>query len=664
MNPVYRFFSSLRLTVVLLAISVLLVFLGSLAQVPEGLWNAQVRWFKSWVIIRQPGDALFVPPIFPGGHLLGLLLVINLLAAHFKRFQWTFQKFGIQLTHLGIIVVLVGQLATDKLSRESVLSFTEGETQAFTEHHRDVELVFTHEANANQNEVISFPQALVASKKAMLEPLSHPKLPFTVRVRDYHVNGALLSLADMEGAAKNVQWALTALESKYANPEQLPAQAKLDEGNPTLSVAWRKVLRAMKEDDVEIAKTVARIAADPARGKDLAQRIKAQLRTEMMDAFDQMGKDDLRWNEPQLGSETAYAAELERKGLGKQATELTPAASNGVGRSLHAIPRDESKSDNDGRNFNWAIVEITEGAKSLGTWLVSTRLNGGQSFEAGGQKWKVALRNERFPMSFGVQLLRARQESYQGTAQAREYASRVRIINPATGEDRETDISMNQPLRYEGLTFFQSSMNQGDKGPGAAAFMEALTGRPRSEFAGIEEKQGGRFSGLQTVENPSMLAPYTGCLLVGFGMLWQFLYHLTGFLAKRTGLPSPAFGVPSALLPICAVMIMVPDIFIAWIAIQNGSPFALAVVAVTPFIRAVLAWEVWKGRHLVFAMVLLFVPTTIAAPFAVKYWSTHGMMLGPVVVAQFIAFFGLAYIVFSHRPQTATTTPAAPAASV
>ena len=64
--------TSLRLTVWTLGISVVLVFLGSIAQVQEGLWDAQARWFKSWFIFREAKDPFWwVLPVFPGGHLLG-----------------------------------------------------------------------------------------------------------------------------------------------------------------------------------------------------------------------------------------------------------------------------------------------------------------------------------------------------------------------------------------------------------------------------------------------------------------------------------------------------------------------------------------------------------------------------------------------------------------
>jgi hypothetical protein len=41
-------------------------------------------------------------------------------------------------------------------------------------------------------------------------------------------------------------------------------------------------------------------------------------------------------------------------------------------------------------------------------------------------------------------------------------------------------------------------------------------------------------STLQVVRNPSWLAPYLACLLVGLGLTWQFMAHLIGYLKERT----------------------------------------------------------------------------------------------------------------------------------
>jgi len=639
MNAVLKFFTSLRLTVWLLGISVLLIYMGSWAQLDEGLWNAQVRWFQNWWIIRHAGDPWWVPPVFPGGHTIGALLVVNLLAAHIKRFTWNFQKFGIQLTHFGIIVMLVGQLITDETKVESYMDFTaEGQTKSYTTHHRDAELVFFHEADANHDEAISFPKAAVLDKGT----LTHAKLPFTVHVLDAGVNGDVVSVDDLKTAAGQLKGALAMVDGRFSSAESLAAGAKADAAMPVRLVVWRKALTQLGEKDPDIVVGATNVAKDPVRAKQLMEALKQDFHQQMMDA----------WN--QAGGERGYAVKLFKEGKIDEAERVPPAGNQGYGTTNFLYPLPENNSDEMGaQNFPWAIVELnsTADGKSLGRWLVSSMSGREQPFEVGKDKWRLTLRFERYYLPFSLKLDHAQQDSYIGTRKAKEYSSDVRVINPTTGENRPVHISMNYPLRYGGLTFYQSSMGAGRQGLDAAAFLEAYTGRPKADFADRERQATDRSSGLQVVENPSMLAPYSGCILVGFGMIWQFLLHLTGFLAKRAGLPGPSFGVPHALLPLCALLIFVPDIFLAVVAFSQGTLFILGVLAVTPFIRGALAWQVWKGRYHVFTMVFLLFATLLMLVFAIKYHQEYGRLLWPIVGCQFAAFVGLAYIVFSHEPE-------------
>src|ERR1051325_5239146 len=129
-NPLIKFFTSLRLTVVLLAFSIILVWVGTVAQADEGLYTAQARYFRHWFVM---GVTLFghrLPIPLPGGYLLGTMLLVNLVAAHISRFQFTWKKLGIHVAHAGVILLLVGQLVTDIFSRETQLQFSEGETKS------------------------------------------------------------------------------------------------------------------------------------------------------------------------------------------------------------------------------------------------------------------------------------------------------------------------------------------------------------------------------------------------------------------------------------------------------------------------------------------------------------------------------------------------------
>src|SRR5215475_13440302 len=136
-----KFFTSLRLTVVLLAFAIILVWVGTVAQADEGLYQAQTRYFKQWVVVGASMFGHHVPLVLPGGYLLGSLLLINLISSHLARFQFNWKKLGIHVAHAGIILLLVGQLATDIFSRETQIRFSEGETRSYAESPSNYELV-------------------------------------------------------------------------------------------------------------------------------------------------------------------------------------------------------------------------------------------------------------------------------------------------------------------------------------------------------------------------------------------------------------------------------------------------------------------------------------------------------------------------------------------
>src|SRR5262245_44923839 len=179
-----KILTSLRLTVILLAFGIVLVFVGTIAQADEGLYQAQARYFKHWFVwgINFFGHKIALP--LPGGYLIGTVLLINLTAAHIQRFQWTWKKAGIHLTHAGVVLLLVGQLATDLLSRETQLRFVEGQTKSWSESSMDYELAFLSDLDATNDQVVAIPASMLTHGGA----IAHDKLPFTLRVTHFWPN--------------------------------------------------------------------------------------------------------------------------------------------------------------------------------------------------------------------------------------------------------------------------------------------------------------------------------------------------------------------------------------------------------------------------------------------------------------------------------------------
>jgi hypothetical protein len=188
MKQIVEFFTSLKLTVVLLAFAIILVFIGTLAQADEGLYGAQAHYFKQWLVI---GAHLFghkIPLLLPGGYLIGTLLLVNLVASHIYRFEFSTKKLGIQLAHAGVIVLLVGQLSTDLLSRELQMHFAEGQTRSYSDSATDYELIFV-----SGSEVTAIPEKMLHAG----DELKIDSLPFTVRVKQHWHNSDLNFRAPM-----------------------------------------------------------------------------------------------------------------------------------------------------------------------------------------------------------------------------------------------------------------------------------------------------------------------------------------------------------------------------------------------------------------------------------------------------------------------------------
>src|SRR5262245_46011589 len=104
--------ASLKLTVVLMLMSMVLVLAGTLAQIDQGVWQVVDKYFWSsfvWIPLQIFFPRSMQIPTwggfpFLGGKLLGFLLLINLLAAHATRFKITWKRSGIWMIHGGLIL--------------------------------------------------------------------------------------------------------------------------------------------------------------------------------------------------------------------------------------------------------------------------------------------------------------------------------------------------------------------------------------------------------------------------------------------------------------------------------------------------------------------------------------------------------------------------------
>jgi ABC-type transport system involved in cytochrome c biogenesis permease subunit len=383
---IYKFAASLKLTVGLLGLSMILILLGTLEQVHWGVWHIQKEYFSSWFCLYPLNNSAPLHLPLPGGFLLGLLLVINLICAHFKKFKDKkgYKHWGIKMIHIGLLLLLVGGFVTAAYQDESAMVIPEKEQRNFTEAFRSFELVVIEHTPNGTDKVVSVPEELLQKKEINL-----PNTSFCAKVLKYYPNSILR------------------------------AKSQFPQG--------------------EVAQVT--------------------------------------------------------QGIGAR----TPLA-------YKPIP--ESFDDNNPNN-PLLIIEINSGKVSLGSWILNAQL--GESFPAQtfvheGKNYEINLRKLRQYLPFSITLNQFTHEKYPGTDIPKRFVSDVIVTGEAT--KFPYTISMNQPMRHGGMTFYQSSF-------GATA-------------------EGKNISVLQVVRNPGWLIPYLSVGLMSLGLLWHFCLSLGQFLSRRT----------------------------------------------------------------------------------------------------------------------------------
>jgi hypothetical protein len=220
------FFVSLKLTVTLLALGIILIFWATLAQTDLGVWGVQQKFFHSFFVLELIPGTSIPAPVFPGGYFIGGLLFINLIAAHVYRFKYSWRKTGIWLTHLGLMILLVGELLSGLWQQDFQMSFKEGETKNYSESFRDNELAIIDVTDPKVDDVVAIPEALLARG----ETIQNPKLPFRVVPKLYYPNADLRAPGSTPGAPTSLATQGPPMLRQFV-PVPLPLTYKEDERN-------------------------------------------------------------------------------------------------------------------------------------------------------------------------------------------------------------------------------------------------------------------------------------------------------------------------------------------------------------------------------------------------------------------------------------------------
>jgi hypothetical protein len=231
---VLKLLASLRITVVLFALSIVLVFYGTLAQKEQDIWDVVNEYFWSWcVFIPNRLTTMFLqlffdlPPSmnapgslpFPGGKLIFWAIAVNLLAAHATRLRVSWERSGVLLIHAGLVLMMVGEFLTREFAVESTMTLVTGGKASFVESNRHVELAFIDASDKENDKVVVVPGTVLERAARTGQPIDDPRLPCSVTVLSLFSNSDIRDRGkdEPEYASRGEGKELTVLERPRVN---------------------------------------------------------------------------------------------------------------------------------------------------------------------------------------------------------------------------------------------------------------------------------------------------------------------------------------------------------------------------------------------------------------------------------------------------------------
>jgi ABC-type transport system involved in cytochrome c biogenesis permease subunit len=539
-------YASLKITVVLFALSIFLVLAGTLAQVDKDIWQViheYFRCFYTWIPFQ-----IFFPPsffpskpqipggvYFPGGWTIGVALWVNLFAAHISRF--TIQAKGSRRLWGGITLLLgivITWLVID--SGSNVAGALAESTKE--ENSRDglwalMQLLLGAAFLGSVYGAIQlrsdqrFERWLLAATAVILGSVlgllvSLPDWrpdPSGMRILWQLVKGTIAGLVLLVGCWMLFQRragivllhagiGLMMFNELYVGVTNVEGQMQIEEGE---TVNFVRDIRSME---------LAVIDRSPRKEDKVTLIPGLQLR--------RSGEKETPVSNDLLPFDVKTVQWLQNSTLRRVMPDDKSPASDGQGRYwLAEAVAPGTGTDKDSKvDISSAYVEFLEKGtgKSLGTRLLSLEFserNEPERVTVDGHDYDVFLRFKRNYKPYSITLIDVQKNDYLGTSTPRDYRSLVKLVDPTRNTDRDdVKIWMNNPLRFAGETFYQSGYNESTR-----TVIDPSTGLP--------ERKKIEITTLAVVSNAQWMIPYVGCMIVLVGMLAQFVLTLMRFLKRQ-----------------------------------------------------------------------------------------------------------------------------------
>ncbi|MFN9720347.1 MAG: cytochrome c biogenesis protein CcsA [Planctomycetota bacterium] len=549
--------ASLKITCVLFTLAMFIIFVGSLAQARRDVWQVMAQYFRTWVAWVDVQD-MFPPSMFgemgnriaerlgifryfpfPGGWTIGVAMLINLTCAHALTFK--LRAKGGRLS-MGVGMLLVGLLMT-------IAVIVTGNQQTGVE--AGDTLLTPIQIWWLMLGVLGL--SGLASVFAGLSLQSSAKLGrwiligigiFLLGVLAYFVRGgeeARLNLSSMRilwQLFKGSACSLVLLIGCNLLFEKRGGVVLLHIGVATLMISelqvglWAKenMLHLVEGQTSNLVRDIrTRELSIVSKGGDGQAKVVAIPEDVLLNSAGQQAADVKEVSPRQIISLPKLPFDLAVREYyqNSRLRPLTPKdhqlADKGMGSFAVPVRLDPVTGMDEKSDSSSAVVDVIdrETKKTLKTLLVTQSASEDRAkafaeiVNHDGKEYAFFLRFKRDYRGYDVKLLDVSRRLYVGSSTPRDYRSKIEISDRQSGETQQFEIYMNNPLRYQGETFYQTSYQ--DLGDGKEA------------------------STISVVDNTGWMLPYIACMLVTFGMFGQFGQTLNRFLARteRAGIVVP-----------------------------------------------------------------------------------------------------------------------------
>jgi hypothetical protein len=204
---VITFLSSFGLATVVLALLLLLTFLGTLEQAEYGLVASQARYFESVFVDRidigacwralaldvywNIGNVVLPTPILPGGYTLMAVLFVNMFLGGLIRIRKSPRTIGVVISHFAILFMIAAGAVTYHFAKDGILNLAEGQThdefQSFHERVIEIEKV---QAEGQKRTALVIDQRLFTDLSNDVDhgkarAFTHESLPFDLTITNW-----------------------------------------------------------------------------------------------------------------------------------------------------------------------------------------------------------------------------------------------------------------------------------------------------------------------------------------------------------------------------------------------------------------------------------------------------------------------------------------------